>query len=207
MQRKSMFPKQGKNPMKTKAFMMDLLGDRKRWALVLLGLLILGGAWIWLSAVPATATTGGEIPSPREGFAAPSFSLETLDGEMVALQDLRGKVVIVNLWATWCPPCRAEMAAIERVYRANVEKGFVVLGIHTTFQDSQQAARGFVQDFDLTFPILLDRTGEVSRQYQLRALPSTFFIDRSGIIQRVVVGGPMSEATLETSVQELLRED
>jgi len=193
--------------MKKSSLLFDLLADRKYWSMALLGVLILGGAWIWLSAVPASATTGGEIPSPREGFAAPPFSLETLDGEMVSLQDLQGKVVIVNLWATWCPPCRAEMPAIERVYRANVDQGLVILGIHTTFQDGQEAARAFVQDFDLTFPVLLDRTGDVSRQYQLRALPSTYFIDRKGMIQHVVIGGPMSEATLETYVQDILRED
>jgi len=193
--------------MKISAFLNGLLQDRKRWSLVLCSLMILGGVWIWISAVPASATTGGEIPSPREGFAAPSFSLETLDGGAVSLGDLQGKVVIVNLWATWCPPCRAEMPAIERVYQANADQGLEILAIHTTFQDSQEAAQAFVQDLGLTFPVLLDRNGDISRQYQLRALPSTYFIDRNGVIQRVVIGGPMSEATLETSVQELLRED
>lgn len=193
--------------MKMSASLNNLLQDRTRWSLVLLSLMILGGAWIWISAVPASATTGGEIPSPREGFAAPPFSLETLDGEMVSLQDLQGKVVIVNLWATWCPPCRAEMPAFERVYQANADHGLEILAIHTTFQDSREAAQAFVQDYGLTFPVLLDRNGDVSRNYQLRALPSTFFLDRQGVIRRVVIGGPMNEATLETNVQELLRED
>lgn len=164
-------------------------------------------AYSWLSAVPASATTGGLTPSPREGLAAPDFQLELLGAGRVQLSGLRGQIVIVNLWASWCPPCRAEMPALERVYEANRERGLEILVVNTTFQDSEAGAAEFVREFGLTFPIALDRTGEVSRTYLLRALPTTFFIDREGIIRKVILGGPMSETTLQTAVEELLGSD
>lgn len=175
-----------------------------RWFPLMGAAAALGVAWIWISAVPAAATTGGEIPSPREGFLAPDFSLDLLGGGQVALSELRGSAVVVNLWASWCPPCRAEMPALQRVYESGKDRGLVVLGVNTTFQDSEQAAAEFVQEFGLSFPVPLDRTGMMSRLYQLRALPSTFFVDRNGIIRKVIIGGPMSEATIQTAVEEIL---
>jgi len=188
--------------------MIDLLTEWMarpgRWLPLMGAAAALGAAWIWISAAPAAATTGGEIPSPREGFLAPEFSLDLLDGGKVTLSELRGQAVVVNLWASWCPPCRAEMPALQRVYESSQDRGLVVLGVHTTFQDSERAAQDFVQEFGLTFPVPLDRTGAVSRLYQLRALPSTFFVDREGIIRKVIIGGPMSEATIQTAVEGIL---
>lgn len=169
--------------------------------------LAFGGVWTLLSRVPASATTGGAPPpSPREGFPAPDFTLELLGGGQLTLSELRGKAVMVNLWASWCPPCRAEMPSIETVYQAFQGQGLVVLGVNTTFQDSESDVAAFVDEFGLTFPILLDREGGVSRRYQMRGLPSTFFIDRQGIIRTVVIGGPMSEAVIQSKVEELLRQ-
>jgi peroxiredoxin len=96
------------------------------------------------------------------------------------------------------------MPAIQAVYDRNRERGLEVLAINTTFQDREVDAAAFVQEYGLTFPIPLDRSGNVSKQYQLRALPSTYFIDRMGVIRRVVIGGPMSETTLQTAVEEIL---
>lgn len=186
--------------------LLEWIRDGRRWALVMSVVFILAAVWIWLSAAPASATTSGEIPSPRQGFAAPDFTLELLQGGEVTLSELRGQVVILNLWASWCPPCRAEMPALQRVYEANHERGLEVLAVHTTYQDSEAAAQDFVQEYALTFPVPLDRAGEISRLYQLRALPTTFFIDRQGVIRQVVLGGPMSEATLQVAVQTLLDE-
>jgi peroxiredoxin len=96
------------------------------------------------------------------------------------------------------------MPAIQRVYEANQERGLEVLAINMTYQDRESAANEFAQQYGLSFPIPLDRTGEVAKIYQLRALPTTFFIDREGFIQKVVLGGPMSEVTLQTAVEMLL---
>lgn len=178
----------------------------RRWSAFMAGVLVLGALWTWFSAVPATSTTGGLIPSPREGFLAPDFTLDLLGGEPVSLSGLRGQVVMINLWASWCPPCRAEMPAIERIYQVNRARGLEVLAVNTTYQDNESAARAFVQEYGLTFPILLDRTGAMANRYQLRALPTTFFVDRQGVIQDVVVGGPMSEALIQSKVEPLLAE-
>jgi len=187
-------------------FVEYTLQDGRRWSAMMLLVTIMSIFWIWLSAVPASATTGGLIPSPREGFLAPDFTLDTLDGSQITLSDLRGKVVVVNLWTSWCPPCRAEMPAIEAVYQANKERGMEVLAVNSTYQDSEANAADFVQGLGLTFPILLDRNGMVSNRYQLRALPTTYFIDRQGIIRSVVPGGPMSESLIQSKVADLLAE-
>src|SRR5512147_651046 len=172
--------------------------ERRRWWLLTAVILGAGLGWTWLTRVPASAAGAGQIASPREGFPAPDFTLETPDGAEVTLAGLRGQGVILNLWASWCLPCRAEMPAIQKVYDLNRGRGLAVLGLNSTFQDREPAALQFVQDLGLTFPILLDRDGAVSRRYRLRALPTTFFIDRGGIIRSVVVGGPMSPAVLQS---------
>ncbi|MFQ5433281.1 MAG: peroxiredoxin family protein [Anaerolineae bacterium] len=184
----------------------DAIQDSRRWTAVLVAAFLLGSLWIWISAIPDTATTGGLIPSPRAGFPAPDFTLDTLEGSRITLSDLRGSVVIVNLWASWCPPCRAEMPAIEQIYQENKAQGLEVLAVNTTFQDSESTAAKFARDFGLTFPILLDRDGSVSRRYQLQALPTTYFIDRQGVIRAVVPGGPMSETLIESKIADLLAE-
>jgi peroxiredoxin len=184
----------------------SLVRDPVRWGAIVLGVLILGGIWIAVSQVPASATTSGAIPSPRQGFAAPDFTLDTLDGQSVTLSDLRGKAVVVNLWASWCPPCRAEMPALQAAYEADRERGLEILAVDMTYQDREQDVLRFVQDFGLNFTVALDRDGTVARQYLLRALPSTFFVGPDGVIRKVVVGGPMSEATIRSTVREMLEE-
>ncbi len=183
-----------------------LLHDPTHWWAFTLAILLLGAGWTWLSRVPASVAGAGQIPSPREGFPAPDFTLDTLGGESAALSAYRGKVVIVNLWASWCGPCRAEMPAIQKVYAANRERGLEVLAVNSTFQDSQVDAQEFAQNLGLTFPILLDRDGAVSKRYLLRALPSTFFIDRKGVIRSVVFGGPMTEAVVQSKIEAVLQE-
>lgn len=180
--------------------------DPKRWFTLTAVVFLFGAGWIWFSAVPASATTGGQIPSPRQGFLAPDFTLTDVDGQTWTLAELRGRPVIVNLWASWCPPCRAEMPAIQQVYEANRERGLIVLAVNTTYQDSTKEALQFAEEFDLTFPILLDVDGSVSRRYQLRALPTTFFIDGEGVIRTVAIGGPINAATLATRVEGLYSE-
>jgi cytochrome c biogenesis protein CcmG, thiol:disulfide interchange protein DsbE len=164
-------------------------------------ILAAGLAWIGVSANPAASSA---VAAPQVGFAAPDFSLQTLEGGTYTLSDLRGQVVLVNLWATWCPPCRAEMPAIQKVYAEYQGQGLVVLGINSTVQDDLPAVAPFITEYGLTFPILLDDTGKVSSMYQLRSLPSSYFIDREGVI-RYVVSGPMSEALLYARIGELLK--
>ena len=163
--------------------------------------------WTVVSRVPsAVGAPLSSLPSPRQGFFAPDFMLDTLDGKKVTLSELRGKIVIINLWATWCPPCRAEMPALENVYKQYKDSGVVILGLNVTNQDSEKDIPPFVKEFGLTFPILLDRDGSVSALYQLRGLPTTYFVNREGIIRTVVVGGPMKETFIRSKIEALLQE-
>lgn len=168
-------------------------------------ILILGFAWILLSVDKTGDSTGEGIPAPQKGFLAPDFELKTLTGDTIQLSDLRGQAVLVNLWATWCPPCRAEMQTIETAYNEYKEKGFVVLAVNMTSQDNPLNVNPFVEEQGLTFPILLDESGEVGKAYQLKSLPSSFFIDREGKIHEVVIGGPMAEALLRTRIEDILK--
>ena len=167
-------------------------------------ILALGFAWIFISADRSGVSTGGGIPAPQQGFLAPDFELNTPAGEVVRLSELQGQAVLVNLWATWCPPCRAEMQSIEKVYEEYREQGFTVLAINMTYQDDRLAVTPFVDKQKLTFPILLDETGTIGKTYELRSLPSSYFIRRDGIINEVVIGGPMSEALLRTRIEDIL---
>jgi len=190
---------------------IDVVENKKSWNLVLMVVVLIGAGWIYLTRTPQTRTTGGAPPpSPKEGFSAPAFNLDLLDAEdstsMATLSDYRGQVVMINFWATWCPPCREEMPAIQAVFEDYKEQGFIVLAVNTTFQDNELEVNDFVLEYNLTFPILLDRSGEVSRQYQLRGLPSTYFIDRKGVIQAVVVGGPMNETMIRARIAGMLKE-
>ena len=182
------------------------LRDARRWRALMLASLLLGAGWIWAARIPGTHADAGRPPSPREGFPAPDFALETLAGDRVALADMRGQVVIINVWASWCGPCRAEMPAIQQLYGAQRERGLRVLAVNSTVQDDADKARAFVGELGLTLPVLLDRDGEVTRRYQVRALPSTFVVDRQGVIRSVIFGGPLSAAVLQTTVDALLAE-
>ena len=182
------------------------LSQTRGWGYISVGILLVGAAWMWLSRVEPGQTTGGLIPAPQVGFLAPDFSLQTPEGESYTLSELRGKAVLVNLWASWCLPCRAEMPAMQRVYEEYKDQGFEILAVNATNQDSVEAAVAFGLDYSLNFPILLDRDGAVSRAYNLRALPSSFFIGPDGVIREVVIGGPMAEALLRVRVEQLLAE-
>lgn len=165
--------------------------------------LIAGASWIVLSAQNGEASTTGS--APQTGFLAPDFTLNTAKGETYTLSELKGQAVLVNVWATWCPPCEAEMPAIEKMYNEYKDQGFLVLAVNSTFQDNPLDIAPFTESYNLTFPILLDETSDVSRAYQVRSLPSSYFINRQGIISEVVIGGPMSEALLRTRIEEALK--
>jgi peroxiredoxin len=172
---------------------------------ILFSLLVIAGLiWTLFSADQEGKATAGLIPAPRAGFLAPDFRLSTPSGQVISLSDFRGQAVLVNLWATWCPPCRAEMPAMQKMYEEYQSEEFTVLAINMTYQDDIFAVSPFIQEYGLSFPILIEETGKVAALYELRSLPSSFFIDRQGVIQEVVIGGPMSEALLRTRIERIL---
>ena len=181
---------------------------KNRLEILMLVSLAAGILWTVASRVPwAVRAPLSSAPSPREGFLAPDFTLDALDGNKITLSDLRGQIVIINFWATWCPPCRAETPDLENSYEQYKNSGVVILGVDLTNQDSLSDVQAFVREFSLTYPILLDRDGKVSNAlYQIKGLPSTFFVNREGIIRTVVVGGPMSETFIRSKIEALLKE-
>jgi cytochrome c biogenesis protein CcmG/thiol:disulfide interchange protein DsbE len=175
---------------------------RKRF--IFIGILALGLVWMLLSADKSGSTTAGLIPAPQAGFLAPDFTLETLDGDTITLSDLRGRAVLLNFWATWCPPCRAEMPAFQQAYADYEDQGFVIVAVNAIQQDSLPAIEEFRGEYSLTFPIVLDADGSVSRSYQVRSMPTSFFIAPDGVISEVVIGGPIAEALIRARIEELL---
>lgn len=167
--------------------------------------LIASAAWITISAEPTAVSTTGKTPAPQAGFPAPDFTLRAPTGEIYTLSELNGQAVLVNFWATWCPPCRSEMPAIQKMYEEYKDQGFIVLAVNMTYQDDPFAVVPFTEKYGLTFPILLDETGDAGKAYQIRSLPSSYFINRYGVITEVVIGGPMSEALIRTRIEESLK--
>jgi thiol-disulfide isomerase/thioredoxin len=137
---------------------------------------------------------------------APEFALRDMDGEQHALKDYLGQVVMVNFWATWCPPCRREMPSMEALYRKFREDGFTVLAVNE-WEDPELVFpyMGQLSVFP-TFPVLFDRDGEVSQAFQVKGLPTTFLLDKQGrIVFRAVGGRDFNHPEVEQIIRELLK--
>lgn len=170
--------------------------------------------WRWsvpLAALPVLAllaygfrTNPRDIPSPLVGRPAPALALTTFDGKPVSLEAGRGKVFVVNFWASWCyPACYEEAPVLERAWRAYRERGVVVLGVN--IQDKEEAARKFMADFALTFPNAPDPSGKVSVDWGVYGVPETFFVDRAGRIRSKHVGA-VTDEVFRAAVDPLVAE-
>lgn len=161
-------------------------------------LLSLIGYGLWQAVLPSEVEAGVSI-----GNKAPDFELETLSGEVMSLSSLEGKNVLLNFWASWCPPCKAEMPDMQKFYENNKDD-IVVVGINlTTSEPSIDEVKKFVDDYGLTFPVLLDKKDQVGgKMYQVLSIPTSYFIDSEGIIRNKFVGA-MSYETMEKFANEL----
>jgi cytochrome c biogenesis protein CcmG, thiol:disulfide interchange protein DsbE len=188
--------------------------SRPAWNILMLFLFVGGSSFIWATRVqPITDSnqTGslGENaalsvePAPLVQHPAPDFTLTNLKGLPVQLSSLKGQVVLINVWATWCAPCRVEMPAIQTMYSQYGDQGFTVLAVN--LQEAPEVVAQFMDSERLTFPALLDKDGQVSATYQARLLPSSFFVDRTGIV-RAVYRGPMPRGIIAATVEQLLQE-
>jgi peroxiredoxin len=154
-------------------------------------------------ALTLCATMSTQAIAPAT--AAPDFTLRTMDGPNLRLQEQRGRVVLVNFWATWCGPCRQEMPHMNRLYEKYRSSGFVLLGVNVD-EDPRNAA-GVAAKLGVKFPVLLDTDKKVSKLYDLSTMPSTVLIDRDGRV-RYVHRGYLDgyENTYEKQIRELLKE-
>jgi cytochrome c biogenesis protein CcmG/thiol:disulfide interchange protein DsbE len=143
-----------------------------------------------------------DIPSPLVGRPAAPFALTTFEGEPLALEALRGKVVLVNFWASWCTPaCYDEAPVLERAWRDYRDRGLVIVGVG--MQDTPEAAQAFIRRFGLTFPNAPDAGGKVAVEYGVYGVPETFVVDRAGTIRAKHVGA-VTDAVIRGQVEPLL---
>ncbi|MBI1298079.1 redoxin domain-containing protein [bacterium] len=178
------------------------------WVALFAVLLVVGLIWTSMD-LTISQELAGTVPmnvdnantSPEVGAFAPDFSLISLDGEELRLSDYRGKPVIVNFWATWCPPCRAEMPALEEIW-TQYDENVVILGVDQG--ESPQLVAHFTRvQVPVTFPILLDIDHSIGDGYWVRSLPTTFFIDPDGVIQDIHIGGPLTVDFLHEKIASL----
>lgn len=156
-------------------------------------------------AVPErTVQVTGAEAAALTADVAPDFTLQTLSGQTVSLADFKGKVVLINFWATWCPPCVREIPRLVRISEKYEDQGLVVLGVNTTFQDDPTKIAQFVRDQDISYRVLLDSEGDASQKYPARLMPTTYLIDHTGKVVHTKVG-EVDEVTLDEQIQRLIR--
>jgi peroxiredoxin len=123
----------------------------------------------------------------KPGLPAPKFTFPGLDGKMVSLDDYKGKVVLLNIWATWCPPCRDEMPSMERMYQVLKGEDFVLIAISIDASGAKVVAP-FVREYKLSFPVLLDTNGKSQTLFETTGIPESFIIDKEGILYQKIIG-------------------
>lgn len=168
------------------------------------GLLTLAVAFMLLIYTNDTASSSDFSAVPAEvNYPAPELTLTDLNGEQVSLTDHLGQVVLVNLWATWCPPCRDEMPTLQAFYEKYRSDGFVLISIDQG--ETVEQVTPFIEEFGLTFPVWLDTGSEAGRIFKTISLPSSYVIDRTGQVRLMWFGG-ISKKNLEKYVPEIIKE-
>jgi cytochrome c biogenesis protein CcmG/thiol:disulfide interchange protein DsbE len=179
-----------------------VLRSRFEWTAMTLLVVAAGVLWSALSRVtPDMGVLPGAPPAPQVGFAAPDFTLQTLDGRSVRLADLRGRPVILNFWATWCPPCRQE---IPNLMAAAAKWGDRVAIVGIDDSEDHDTVAGFVFQESMTYTVLLDPSHVVVDGYRVNGLPTSFFVDADGVIRDLVIG-PLSMAAIDDKLGKLVR--
>ena len=131
-------------------------------------------------------TIGCSSPAPQVGKQAPDFQLPNLEGQSISLSDFRGSPILLNFWAVRCPPCRFEMPFIQGIFEEQSDTGVVIVAIN--IGEAPSTVKDFIQSDNYSFPVLLDTNQEIALEYNIRAIPTTFLIDKDGIIQEIKVG-------------------
>ncbi|MEA1976694.1 MAG: redoxin domain-containing protein [Chloroflexota bacterium] len=179
--------------------------SKRKWTIavaVLLGLslAVAGGvALVGRNEDEKGSNTGLQV-APVGGALAPDFTLVNLEGKNVSLSDFHGQPVLINLWATWCGPCRIEMPTIQSRFDEYRDEGFIVLAVN--FDEPRENVQSFRDEFGLTFEMLLDPGAKVQKLYRTRSYPTSFFVDRNGVIQAQHIG-VMTEGNLDGNLAQI----
>jgi cytochrome c biogenesis protein CcmG/thiol:disulfide interchange protein DsbE len=172
----------------------------RKSALAIAALLVVGFlgllAWGMLNKEPITGLSGITMVNRP----APDFTLTTFKGTTISLADLRGKPIVINFWASWCPPCKIEAPLIEKTWRAYKSRGLIFLGVN--IQDRKEDALNYIREFDITYPNGPDPSGEITIEYGVSGLPVTFFVSRNGEVVRRWVG-TIEKSMLINSIEEI----
>lgn len=164
------------------------------WFILGLVLLLLGVVAVQLVRVQQGPLTSGPVPD---------FTLTTFDGEEIQISALRGQVVVINFWASWCGPCEVEAADLEQVWRDYKDQGVMFIGVN--WSDIQPDALAYMTKFDITYPSGVDVRTRISQQFRIDGVPETYIIDKQGNIREAIIG-PTSYANLTAIIEELLAE-
>jgi cytochrome c biogenesis protein CcmG, thiol:disulfide interchange protein DsbE len=164
-------------------------GAVRAWQAVFVLILL---AFVILLAVRLIQTNQSEHRAAGE---APPFTFTTFEGETISLEDLRGKGVVLNFWASWCAPCREEAALLEEAWRREQDNGVIFLGLD--YLDQEPAAKAYLAEFDITYPNGPDLQSAAARRYGIKGVPETFFIDAEGKITDMVIGPIVSPGKME----------
>lgn len=133
-------------------------------------------------AIPAKSQPAAKLPQmAKVGYIAPDFQLKNLKGEWVDLNAFRGKIILINFWATWCGPCRAEMPSMEEMYNGFNRKDFEILAVSTD-EDGLRSVVPFLQEYRFSFPVLIDDTLRINDLYGVSSIPTSVIVDRNGMI-------------------------
>lgn len=169
-------------------------------------LLVLTGLTACGAVTNSGSTTAGTSPvkeeiAPRVGYTAPDFEVKDYTGKTVKLSDYRGKPVLLNFWATWCPPCKVEMPELQAAYQAHQQDGLILLGIN--LGESPATIKKYVEEQNFNWPMLPDPDGKLKTTFNVIGYPTTVFIDQSGIVRSVQIGG-MDRQILESKLSQFL---
>jgi len=171
---------------------------KKQWIIILLIGLVGVGVYQMASGrfgqtrekSPVTAGLATQqVIGLQKGNLAPDFELVTTGGKHIKLSELRGKKTIVNMWATWCPPCKAEVPDLERFYEEHHNEGLEIVAVDLTTSEKRSGdVEKFIKEYNITYPVVLDELGEVAKQYQVTSIPVTYVVNSQGVIQQKHVG-------------------
>lgn len=177
----------------------------KKYIIIAVLLLLVG--WVVYTNVNKNQGETNTEPNTKVGIkkgdTAPDFTLKLSDGKTVKLSDYRGKKVLLNFWATWCPPCREEIPDMVKFYEDHKDQGIVILGVNLI--NSEQSSGGvlqFLKDYNISYPVLMDEKGEVGDRYRVSAIPTTYILDSNGTITEVITG-PMTYKAMEAQTKNI----